>query len=322
MGKKFSAILFSAFLSTVPWLVYDYSLAAEKLQVATPIKTPISFLPLLAVEEKGIGKDQGIELSWAHFKSAIGVFSAIASKRLDSSVIPLALVILAASRGIDIVVVADLDVYNDWSVYVRSDSPINRPEDLKGAKYGVSRLGALNHAYAQALTKALGLEKGAKYAALGGIPQIIAGLRTGVVDALVTTGTVTIKLELQGHVRKILPLSKVITLEDPYTIMVSRRLAKDKPAFTRAFVRTVLRGGTFARNNREWSIQKIAAQMGWGREVAEEFFRRYAAFSPEGTIRSSMFVNMRKLFLEYGLAKEEKTPSATEIYSGEFVPVR
>ena len=63
----------------------------------------------------------------------------------------------AISRGVPAVITANLQQRDGFAFWVLTNSRIKTPQDLKGAKIGVSRLSGVEHAYGLLAVKHLGL---------------------------------------------------------------------------------------------------------------------------------------------------------------------
>jgi ABC-type nitrate/sulfonate/bicarbonate transport system substrate-binding protein len=92
---------------------------------------------------------------------------------------------LAIARGVPLSVIGNLQPYDDFAIWSSSKGHINKGEDLKGGKIGVSRFGGLEHSYAQLAAKKFGIDKDVQYVSTGGINESLAALVTGSIDAVV-----------------------------------------------------------------------------------------------------------------------------------------
>ena len=88
--------------------------------------------------------------------------------------------ILAIARGVPVVIVANLQSSDNFAIWVAGNSRIRAPQDLKGAKLGVSQLGGAEHAYGRLVAKRLGLTNNdVQFVGTGGIQESLAILITG-----------------------------------------------------------------------------------------------------------------------------------------------
>ena len=157
-------------IAMVMLAIFDYRVAeAQKVRIAPCVRSNPSYtLPFFAAEEKNLWSKNGVEAEWLPMRAGAAMIQAIAAGALDMGICAPLGGILAISRGVPEVIVADLQSPQDWGIFVLSKSPIKGSADLNGAKIGVSRLGGSAHAYGIAVAKALGMEKDIKWVAAGG----------------------------------------------------------------------------------------------------------------------------------------------------------
>src|SRR3972149_3887776 len=133
-------------------------LADLKLRFATAFKGPEYDMTALAAEEKGLWKRYGLETEWFSMKGGGPTFQALAAGSIDMGTTQAVSTIQAVARGLSALVVADIGYIEDWKVWVRSDSPVKKPADLKGGKVGTSRFGGAAHAFTLVFLRGVGLE--------------------------------------------------------------------------------------------------------------------------------------------------------------------
>src|SRR3972149_1761189 len=111
----------------------------EKLKFATAVKTATAYyLPILAAEEKGFWKENGLDVEWIPVGTSMGMYHAITAGALNIGVDVGAALIPAMARGMPAIIVANVQNYLATVLWVRADSPIKEPKELrKGAKVGV-----------------------------------------------------------------------------------------------------------------------------------------------------------------------------------------
>jgi len=144
----------------------------------------------------------------------------------------------------------------DHTVYGRPD--IQRVEDLRGKRVGVTRFGGGLHLAAQIILQRNGLdpERDAQLAQLGGIPEIFAALSSGAVDAGMLTTPEVFIAEDQG-LRK---LQESLDYKVPYTMVGvggSERFINDNPELVQRFMRAHLEGIALFKNDREAAQRTI-----------------------------------------------------------------
>src|SRR3990172_10366578 len=128
-------IIFSTFLLAACFLASSGAslLAAEKFKLGTAIKVfPVYYLLIGAAEEKGYWKENNLEPEWVPFTGGPHNMQAVAAGAIRIGIEPGVGVITGASRGLPVVMVAHLQNRSEFPLWVRTDSPIKAPREIKG----------------------------------------------------------------------------------------------------------------------------------------------------------------------------------------------
>jgi NitT/TauT family transport system substrate-binding protein len=139
---------------------------------------------------------------------------------------------------------------------------LKRPEDLKGKKVGVTRLGGNPHYFAiQALRlKGLDPSKDVTFIQTGGAPETLAALKSGVIDAAALTAPTDTQATAMGYNFVIFGPD----LKIPYaaTVFVTRRavIAK-RPAVVGQFMRAMAEASRILHNDREFVYKVLGKQL-------------------------------------------------------------
>ncbi|MEE8449472.1 MAG: ABC transporter substrate-binding protein [Thermodesulfobacteriota bacterium] len=299
---------------------FDLVFGAETLKFGTSLRTsPHHALPLLAATEKGFWKREGLDAEWVPFRSGRSFYRAMAAKALKIGFSGAISAIRSSSRGIPVIIVADLKLKkHDFYVYVRTDSAIKKPLDLKGAKIGIARFGGVVHAYGRVVVKSLGIEKEMKLVAGGGVLQELAALRSGTLDGKVSDFFTMAPLVGEGVVRELLSINDFLPRRWIDVVIVSRTdFLKTNKADVKKMVRGVLKARDFVTENREWALEKIRTYSGYKGEVAKAV-NNAVNYGKGGQIDSKALENVRNFLIEYGVLKEEETVPLDKLYTKEI----
>src|SRR3972149_11396853 len=136
---------------------------------------PLYGIPALAAVDRGFFKEEGLEVEVIEFASAGLLERAYAAGALEVGTTGLPDVIVSVSRGSPQIMVADPHMRVDFVLWALVDSPIKRPEELKGTKIGVTRFGISPHILATGALRQVGLEGQAKFVAVGGGTEGMGG---------------------------------------------------------------------------------------------------------------------------------------------------
>lgn len=312
--KSLSVLL----LTLLSLVAVKVGLAADKLRFAVASKaSPHLVLPVLAAEEKGLWKENGLEVEWYGFSGSVPMTQAIVSRSVDMGFEAAAGTIQSASRGIPMVNVADLAKV-DYYVWVRADSPIKAPRDLKGAKIAV-KFGSMPHAYALFLAKSLGLEKDIKLVSVGSSEAEMAAIKAGKIEGRLGSLQVMAPLKLMGEFREAVSISEHFPKEwIENTVAAPRGFLDKQPDVVKRAVKTVRQSVNYISRERRWSMERMKVEFGYSTEAAEAIYNSFR-FSPDGQITRKAVENLRNFLIEYGLVPKEKTPPVEELYTMRFL---
>ncbi len=219
--------------------------AQEKVVYGTAIKlSAVYYLPVLAAQEQGIFKKNGLEVEWVPTQSGPDLQRDIASGAIQIGSSTGATDIPAIAHGVPSIIVANLQPDDGFQVWVRTDSRFQKPEDMKGAKIGVSRLGGAEHAYGRLVAKGLHIaDSDIQFVSTGGVNASVAVLTTGGIDGVVLSPHQMVNLYLQGKVRPLVPVSRFET--QPwlsYTIVANRDFVQKEPGTVKKVIELDSRG--------------------------------------------------------------------------------
>ena len=317
MGKKYIIMTFlnvSALL-----LITAAAFAADKIKFATAIKdSPVYYLPVLAAEEKGFWKQNGLEAEWVPFRTTASMHQSIAGGSINIGLDNTVALIPAIARGVPVIIVSNLQTSEPAVLWVLTQSPVKDPAALKGSKIGVVSLGGTAHAYARLLTKILGLEKDVRLVAAGGIIQNMAALKAGVIDAVVMMRFSMIPLEVKGEVRALANLEDYVKEERMAHVVFARKdLVAGNPDLVRRVLRAVQQGLEFIKKDRDWAAEKMKLEQGLSPEAARQMYD-VIKFTTDGKLSLKALENARNFLVEFGLVAKEKVPTLEELYTRQF----
>lgn len=291
----------------------------EKVKIGNVREDVLRALPILAAGDKGFWKGLGVEVEYVPFRGATEMHQAVAAVALDTGVAGAASVMLVQARGVPEIIVADLQAPEDFFVWVRTDSRIREVKDLKGAKIGINRFGALLHAYGLMLSKASGLGKDIRLVAGGGTREELAAIKAGVIDGRVAPLTTMAPLKFQGEVREVVAVRDY--LPKPWVDLVAfarTDVAEKRPEAVRRTVRGLLQGAQAVLKEPEWAMKKLQTEFGYAEGLARMIYPGLK-YGKDGQLERQALDNVRSFLIEYGLVVKEKTPPLDKMFTMEFV---
>lgn len=299
-----------------------YASAQEKLKYGSSVKfSPQYYLPVAAADEKGIFKRNGLDVEWFPSRSGSDLQRAFAASAIKIASSSAASDILSIARGVPVVILASLQSTDDFVIWVGSNSRFHKPQDLKGAKLGVSRFGGTEHSYGQLVAKQLGLAKQVEFVSTGGIKESLAVLMTGGIDGVVLTSGQMIDLKLQGKVRELLDVRDYQPKPwAAYTIVARKDLVQKEPDTVRRIVRSILEANRFimSKEGKPWALAKMKEVSNYSDDAAKVIYDTLD-LSRDGKLEREAVKNLANFMVEYGLMKAAEVPSMDTVFTDQFI---
>lgn len=294
---------------------YSAVFTAEKIKFGTSLKTaPHHVLPVIAAEEKGFWRAQGAEVEWVPFDAGGAMFRAVAAGQVQMGLSGSVSTLRSAAVGVPIVIVADMQYQGNTYFWVRSDSAVRKPEDLKGAKIGVAVFGGMIDAYGRFMAKALGLEGQVKFVAGGGAAQQIAAMRAGRLDASTSEYFPMAALKCEGVVREVVGIQQLLPQKWSDLIIFARNdLVNNNPALVKKVVTGILQGADFLQEKSDWAVEKMKSVSGYSESCARDSYK-LLHYGKDGRIDPQVIENIRRFIIDTGLLAEEKMPPTRMLY--------
>jgi ABC-type nitrate/sulfonate/bicarbonate transport system substrate-binding protein len=161
--------------------------AAEKLTGIQSALVMAQSLPWIA-QDTGLFRKHNLDFQLIYVASSPTVTGALLGGDAEVALAGGSGIVRAFIQGAkDLVFIGGIKNYLDQSIMARPE--IRSPEDLKGKKIGISRIGGISHYFTVQALRRYGMQAGRDYAFIqtGGEPETIAALANGVVDAATLT---------------------------------------------------------------------------------------------------------------------------------------
>ena len=140
-----------------------------------------------------------------------------------------------------------------WDVAVKPDSPVQKYEDLKGKKIGVSDLGTTDYPVTRAVLQNIGVDpdKDVQWTAVGAGVTAGVALQRGVIDALAYFDTGFGQIDAAGIGMRMLPRPKNIPLIGGLFLSAKDSFLKENRKVAVGFGRAVSKASEFLLANPE-----------------------------------------------------------------------
>jgi NitT/TauT family transport system substrate-binding protein len=285
--------------------------------------------PYVAMEQ-GFFKAEGVPVKqYIATKGGSDTFAALAGGDVDFALSGLDAIIRGQSKGVKVRSVAT--VYPEfYALTVRKgmEGRIRSIEDLKGRKVAISKIGSASWAFLQFVTRGAGLKEGdVETLQLGGIDTIVAGLKSGKVDAAVTwepgtaqvadqgIGSVLVNVLRPEDHKKLLGSSTSLGM----TLAVRDELIEQNPDLVQRAVRALDKADAWIKSHSAEEVAKVIAPLAPGvdRKVLTDSVRSSMQMLPESSeIRESAYRQSATVLKNAGVI--DKIPPTEEAFSCQF----
>jgi len=226
-------------LCAVHWLVAAASFVQaqtplEKLRVAYTVISPTQ-LNVWTAKEAGFYARQGLDVELVLLVGAPLAVTAMLAGETPIIHTGASAVITSNLTGSGAVLIAGSVNRFPYVLFVTDQ--IKRVEDLKGKKFGVSRIGSADNAAAQTVFERYGLKADdVGYVTIGSVPARLAAMQSNVIQATLLQPPETLKAKEIG-LRALLDFTKLDVEWQQNGVAVTRDYIKKKPDTVRRFMR-------------------------------------------------------------------------------------
>ena len=263
---------------------------ADRLRIGVSSFTPIN-AALWIGEEKGLFKKYGIdsEVILIGGASAGGVSSLIAGdvQFLGGGG---GGVINAGLGGADVIMIGS--IVNKGVQRVMARSELRRPEDLRGKKIGVTRLGAASHLVLLIMLRGWNMSPSdVQTIQVGSSPAMMAALEKGGIDAAVLTEPTFFFAEDQGY-RTLADLADMDIYYLHSMIDTTRPYLRTHRELALRFMKGYVEGIAYFKKNRKESIEVLAKKLRTAPAQTKYLERSHTLYS-SGYFENAPYVSLK-----------------------------
>ncbi len=229
---------------------------------------------LWLTHEQGIFKKHGLDSSLIYFRSGTTATQALLAGEIQFSHLAPGAIMTAWAQGADFVWIGTTTHKMVFSLV--AEPGITR-EILKGKKIGITRLGSAADLAARAALEHLGLTtKDVSLISMGGIPEILTGLRAGAVQAGILSPPFSTAALEAGYKRLVFipDLGKEFTFSG---IAAKRDYIAASPQTAHAFMAALTEGAKIYKEDGKAALKILKKYVGVDNEsLLEAGYREYA----------------------------------------------
>ena len=227
--------------------------AQEKLRVAYTVIAPTQ-ATLWTAKELGLFAKHGLDVDLVLLVGAPLAVTALVSGETPIVHAGASAVVTSNLQGSGAVLVAGGANRFPYVLFVTDE--IKRVEDLRGKKFGVSRIGSADNAAAITVLNGLGIkETEITYVQAGSIPARLAAMQTNALQATLLQAPETLKAKEIG-MRALLDFTKLDVEWQQNGVATTRDYIKKRPDTVRRFIRAYVEGSHYNLTNPK-GAQKI-----------------------------------------------------------------
>lgn len=297
--------------------------AADTLVVGKADANSTAFLPVHVGERLGLFKKHGLDLKINDFTGGSKMSQAMTAGSIDVGLgagTEMALV----AKGAPILAVCDImSPITIIGIAVPWDSPIHTVDQLKNKKMGISSAGSLTDWLAKQLADHEGWgPDGVKRVAIGnGATAVIAGFRTGAIDADISVTSNIFNWEEKKEGRLLVPASNFVGNIAASTMYATQHLIASDPDALRRFIAAWLETIDYIGTHKAETV-KIASEVTHYSEGVEtkEYDLSAGKFSKDCRFDSESLANLKRAFVDQKLV--ETAPDMSKLYTEAFLPKR
>ena len=210
---------------------------------------------LWLTHEQGIFKKHGLDSSLIYFRSGIVATQALLAGEIQFGHLAPGPVMAAWAQGADFAWIGTTTHKMVFTLI--ADPAITRGEALKGKKIGITRIGSAADLAARAALEHLGLTtKDVALISMGGIPEILTGLRAGAVQAGILSPPFSTSALEAGYRRLVFipDLGKEFTFSG---IAVKRDYLNANPGIAEAFMAALTEGAKIYKEDPKAALRVL-----------------------------------------------------------------
>ncbi len=206
--------------------------------------------------EAGYFKEEGLDAEDVHIASSSRAIPALIAGDVQFSNADGNALVQSVAQGADIKAI--LGETNHLVFSVMAAPGINSPQDLKGKKLGITRIGSSTHTAALQALSAWNLKPDTDVALvqLSEVPNILAGLEAKQIDAGVVSPPTNTRAKASGY-KELINLAADGPEYVSVTIATTNGFVKQNPEAVKAFIRAYTRGVQRFKSDRPFAMQVL-----------------------------------------------------------------
>jgi len=244
----------------------------------TPVRVAYSALSagigaLWLTHEQGIFKKHGLDSNLIYMRSGTTATQALLAGEIQFNHVSPAPIMVAWVQGADVVLIGT--TVHQMVFTVITDGSITKGTDLKGKKIGITRIGSASELALRSALEHFGLNpKDVTMISMGGIPDILAGMRVGAVNGgILSPPTSTLARDLGYR-----PLLHIPDLGKEFAfsgIAAKRSYVQSQPETARAFMAALTDGAKIYQEDSRAAVRVLKKYLRAEERIIEGGYKEY-----------------------------------------------
>jgi NitT/TauT family transport system substrate-binding protein len=296
--------------------------AGETLRVGKAVVENVGFIPLDVGMEYGIFEKHGITVEELNFAGGAKIAQAMTAGAVDISLSAGPDMQFVAKGAPEIAIGSIAEFPGYMAFVVAANSKIHSMDDLKGKTVGITSTGSLTDWLAEELSRVKGWKEHDRLtkATVGGAtPAVVAALKTGQVDASVTSAQLGLQLEESGQGHLLFDCSAYVGTIELYTMFANRALAERNPDAVRRFLAGWYETVDFMKSHKAETVAVAAKVMGHTPTVESQVYDRLVGkLSSNGKFSTQAIETLKASFV--AMKSVDESVDMKKLYTEEFLP--
>ena len=297
--------------------------ALDKITVGKSVATSEIFATLEVGEEAGIWKEEGLELKILAFRGDAQMQQALTSSTVDFGLGSGPSMGFMA-KGVPAIGVASFaDAPLNMAVLVAPNIGINKIDDLKGKKIGVTTAGSLTFWLIKELSRQEGWTgaDAVQPVPMGAMRTRLAAMKKGDIQGTVQTTVSGYELEDQGVAKVFLVFGDMVKDFHTHIMFATNKIVKEHPDVVRRYLRGWFKTVARQKKDKALTVRVWAKVMQVKQEVvARVYDKDMAMMSDDGRFNPKAIETIRRSLVELKIMDKEPDPKL--MYTDKFVPVK
>lgn len=230
---------------------------------------------LWLTHEQGIFKKHGLDSNLIYMRSGTTATQAMLAGEIQFNHVSPAPIMVAWAQGADMVWIGT--TVHQMVFTLLTDGSVVKSSDLKGKKIGITRIGSASEIAVREALSHFGLgPKDATMISMGGIPDILAGMRAGAVNAGILSPPTSTAARDFGFrpILHIPDLGKEFTFSG---IATKRSFVQAQPEVARAFMAALTDGAKIYREDNRAAVRVLKKYLRAEERILEGGYKEYDA---------------------------------------------